>query len=122
MPKRRRHSLEFKRQVVAAASQPGASLAAVALAHQINTNLLHTWRRQLAQMDVSEGVSAPSTLLPVTLLSEKVVTAPAAVSDTDLSLHAEGTIEIKFPRVTVSVRGSVDVAVLESALRVLRQC
>ncbi len=118
MPKRRRHSLEFKRQVVAAASQPGASLAAVALEHQINTNLLHTWRRQLAQMDASAGASASGTLLPVTVLAEKVI----AASEIDKSSRAEGTIEIQFARVTVSVRGSVDVAVLESALRVLRQC
>lgn len=122
MPKRRRHSLEFKRQVVAAASQPGASLAAVALEHQINTNLLHTWRRQLAQMDASEETSAAGTLLPVTVLSEKVAAIPVVLSDSDLTSHAAGTIEIQFPRVTVSVRGSVDVAVLESALRVLRQC
>ena len=65
MPKRRRHSLEFKRQVVAAASQPGASLAAVALEHQINSNLLHNWRRQFAQIDASVA-PASSTLLPVT--------------------------------------------------------
>jgi transposase len=106
MPKRRRHSLEFKRQVVAAASQPGASLAAVALEHQINTNLLHTWRRQLAQMDASEGTAAASTLLPVTVLPDKVAAIPVALSDSNLTSHAEGTIEIKFPRVTVSVHGS----------------
>ena len=121
MPKRRRHSLEFKRQVVAAASQPGASLAAVALEHQINSNLLHTWRRQLAQLDTS-AAPAPSTLLPVTVVPGKMAAVRTALSDTDLSSRTGGTIEIAFPRVTVSVRGSVDIAALESALRVLRQC
>ncbi len=120
MPKRRRHSLEFKRQVVAAANQPGASLAAVALEHQINSNLLHTWRRQLAQRDAS--TPALSTLLPVTVVPQKMAAVQTAIVDSELTPRAEGAIEIKFPRVTVSVRGSVDVAVLESALRVLHQC
>lgn len=73
-------------------------------------------------MDASEETSAAGTLLPVTVLSEKVAAIPVVLSDSDLTSHAAGTIEIQFPRATVSVRGSVDVAVLESALRVLRQC
>jgi len=121
MPKRRRHSLEFKRQVVAAARQPGASLAAVAQEYQINSNLLHTWRRQLAQRDLLTA-STPNALLPVTVVPEKIVAASTVVSKSESPSRAEGTIEIKFPRVTVSVRGSVDIAVLESALRLLRQC
>jgi len=121
MPKRRRHSLEFKRHVVTAASQPGVSVAAVALEYQLNGNLLHTWRRQLAQMDAAEGVSN-CALLPVKVLSEETVTGSAAVSDGDKPSRAESTIEIQFARATVMVRGAVDVAVLESALRVLSRC
>ena len=121
MPKRRRHSLEFKRQVVAAACQPGASLAAVALEYQINSNLLHTWRRQLAQSDLLTA-STPNVLLPVTVVPEKIIAASTLVSKGELPSRAEGTIEIKFPRVTVSVRGAVDITVLESTLRVLHPC
>jgi transposase len=42
---RRRHSAEFKAKVVAACGEPGASVAAVALAHELNANLVHKWRR-----------------------------------------------------------------------------
>lgn len=49
---RRHHSVEFKRQVVDACSQPGASIAAVALAHGINANLARRWLRE------SDSVSA----------------------------------------------------------------
>ena len=40
---RRTHSSEFKAQVLAACRQPGASVAAVALAHGINANVVHKW-------------------------------------------------------------------------------
>jgi transposase len=42
---RRRHSAEFKAQVLAACREPGASVAAVALSFKLNDNLVHQWRR-----------------------------------------------------------------------------
>jgi transposase len=42
---RRRHSAEFKAQVLAACAEPGASVAAVALSFGLNDNLVHQWRR-----------------------------------------------------------------------------
>jgi len=41
---RRRHSRELKSEVLAACAEPGASVAAVALAHGLNANLVHKWR------------------------------------------------------------------------------
>lgn len=38
--RRRVHSAEFKAQAVQASQQPGVSMAAVAMAHGINANLL----------------------------------------------------------------------------------
>ena len=40
---RRVHGAEFKAQVLAECQQPGASVAAVALAHGLNVNLLRKW-------------------------------------------------------------------------------
>ena len=37
---------EFKARLVAESDQPGASVAKVALAHGLNANMLHTWRRE----------------------------------------------------------------------------
>ena len=44
--KRRRHSEEFRARVVAACRQPGASVAALALAHGLNANLVRRWIKQ----------------------------------------------------------------------------
>ena len=46
-PRRRRtHSKRLKSEAVAACAEPGASVAAVALARGLNTNLVHKWRRK----------------------------------------------------------------------------
>jgi transposase len=42
---RRRHGKALKAQVLAECSEPGASVAAVALAHGLNANLVYKWRR-----------------------------------------------------------------------------
>ena len=47
-PKRRRYSAEFKTLVVNASYEPGRSVASVARHYQLNANLLHNWRRQMA--------------------------------------------------------------------------
>ena len=67
---RRVHSDEFKADAVAAASQPGMSLAAVALARGVNANLLRRWVRE-AEVPVVKALPsaapAPSTFVPVQL-------------------------------------------------------
>jgi transposase len=40
---RRRHGAEVKAKVLAACSEPGASIAAVALSHGLNANLVRKW-------------------------------------------------------------------------------
>ena len=47
-PRRRRrlHSDEFKADAVASCMQPGMSMAAVAMAHGVNANLLRRWVRE----------------------------------------------------------------------------
>ncbi len=46
---RRRHSAELKSAVLRACAEPGASVAAIALAQGLNANLVHRWRRDRAQ-------------------------------------------------------------------------
>ena len=45
---RRRHAAELKARVLAACGEPGASVAAIACAHDLNANLVHKWRRGVA--------------------------------------------------------------------------
>jgi transposase len=68
--KRRRHSAEFKAKVVAACRQPGVSMAAVALAHGLNANLLRRW--------VVEAQQATRSPLAATALEDRAA-APAFV-------------------------------------------
>jgi transposase len=42
---RRKHNVELKSRVLAQCAQAGASVAAVAMAHGLNANLVHKWRR-----------------------------------------------------------------------------
>jgi len=46
-PKRKRQerSPKLKAQILAECERPGASIAKVALAHGVNANLVHGWRR-----------------------------------------------------------------------------
>ena len=82
---RRRHTDEFKAQVVAACLRPGVSIAGVALANGLNANLCRTWvqthrERQtggvparLGREDRAElARRSPPTLVPVTLRTDDV--------------------------------------------------
>ena len=44
----RRHSWEFKAEVLQACREPGASVAGIALARGVNANLVHRWLRLAA--------------------------------------------------------------------------
>ena len=56
----RRYSAAFKARVLRECAQPDASVAGTALAHGINVNLVHTWRRK-ASRDQSVGVASSAT-------------------------------------------------------------
>jgi transposase len=63
--RRRRYSVEFKAQVVAACQGAGVSLAAIALHHKLNANLLRRWVDQAETNDcvlvARRDVAAPLT-------------------------------------------------------------
>ena len=50
LPARRRHSDELRAQVLSECAQASASVAGIALAHGLNANLVHKWRRQAHQL------------------------------------------------------------------------
>ena len=60
--RRRTHSALFKAEAVGACQQAGVSIAAVALAHGLNANLLRSWVRQAERSDVPIAIrtTAPS--------------------------------------------------------------
>jgi len=88
---RRRHSLEFKAQVLAACAEPDASIAAVAQRFNINANLIHKWRRPAETMRPPKNGDFVKVALPRPTVS----TSPQALK---LELTcAHGPIVIHWP-------------------------
>ncbi len=76
---RRRWSDDFKRRVVAEASQPGVSVAAIARRYDLNNNLLFNWKRRF-------GVDL--AFLPVEVLPEAVApSVDPAVLDSKIEIQ-----------------------------------
>lgn len=55
---RRRHSTQFKSEVLAACREPGASVAAVALSFGLNANLVRQWLRGRGVGQAADGVTS----------------------------------------------------------------
>jgi len=51
--RRRRHSKEFKAQVIRAAMQPNVSIAAVALHYRLNANMVRSWVAAQEELDAA---------------------------------------------------------------------
>src|SRR5712675_3213517 len=63
--KRRQYSEALKRQMVAETEVPGASVSIVARHHDVNSNQLFRWRRQLLPKAVVEsGAMVPVEIAP----------------------------------------------------------
>ena len=54
--KRRRYSPQQKAQILGECDEPGASVAKVAMAHGINANIVHGWRKLARQGDTATGL------------------------------------------------------------------
>jgi transposase-like protein len=75
--KRRRYDVDFKRQVVAEALQPGVSAASVARRHGLNDNLLFNWKRKFGN---------EVTLVPVEIKPEPIGTVTSLNLSVDIAL------------------------------------
>ena len=82
---RRAYSVDFKAQIIHACHQPGASIAAIAQANDINTNVLHRWLREHDR----EGRHAAPAFLPVTVVD--------ALGGTDTDVIDSAPVSPSFP-------------------------
>ena len=110
---RRRHSAEFKRAVVEETLQPGASVAAIALEHRLNTNLLFKWRRD--QLRELARHAPPPTMLPV------MIETSSTHADNSRQRVTAGVIEIELAAGRIRLKGAVDVESLRAVIDLLRQ-
>jgi transposase len=112
-PRRRRHTAEFKAEVVRACRQPGVSIAAVALAHGLNANLLRRWlngrgagtaaKALNAMSPMDEGLAAVrDSFVPV-----KFEERPKAAADIRLELRrGPVTVVVNWPAQEASACGA----------------
>lgn len=117
-PRRRReHRAEFKQELVARSLQPGVSVAAIAMEHGINANLLFGWRRRHLESQAGPPSQA-AVLLPVS------IEAPARAMPLDApgptARSSAGSIEIEIGNARVRLRGAIDEASLRIVVSVLR--
>jgi hypothetical protein len=89
-PQRRSYSKSFKAQVIQECAQLGASIASVALSHDLNANLVHKWIRLQSQ---KSAVLQPA-FIPVAL--------PSSASRSDIT-PAMICLEIPYSRGTIKV-------------------
>lgn len=98
---RRRYSAEFKTQVLAECAVPGVSVAKVAMAHGINDNLVHGWRK-LARESNGTRAERPSTeFVPVMLAQPATPTAESRDIEVELRRGAV-TMRLTWPIAAVA--------------------
>lgn len=101
---RRRHSTEFKAEVVGACGKPGASVAAVALAFGLNANLVRQWLHGRGFKRANGALTVPAAARPTQQFVP--VALPAAVPAKSLAASAAGDIRVEVRRGTLQVRVS----------------
>jgi transposase len=109
-PSRRRWSEEDKRRIVEETFEPGASVSIVARRHDLNANMLFTWRRQCRK--TAGQMIAPVAFVPARIEAESAVAPPPA--------GPAGRMEIVLPRgERLIVEADVDASALARVIKVL---
>ena len=121
--RRRRFTLERKREIVEQSMKPGASVSRVARDHDVNTNQVFKWRRLHEQGLLGAGRKAVP-MLPVRIEDQGTAAARIIVqSPTPPMRQARaaqtGSMEIELRGGRVTVRGAVDRAALRVVIKML---
>ena len=104
----RTYSPQFKADLVAACQRPGTSIAALALQHGMNANVLHRWLKEYGQgrhrLDSVDAVTAPDqpvkpAFIPIAL----ALPEPGGLSQPNVSKAAAGNIRIECLRNGLSI-------------------
>ena len=114
--RRRAWPASLKRQIVMETLEPGASVSVVARQHDVNANLVFTWRRQQHKNAPLPKEAPAARLVPVRIASEDAAAAGPTVGEVPA-----GLIEIELPGgIRVRVRGAVGLATLRQVLDLVR--
>jgi transposase len=116
LAKRRHWPEALKRRIVAETLEPGSSVSIVARRHDVNTNQVFSWRRELLpKKPVIAPAIADGTMVPVEIAPER------RRGRSDGTRRGGGVIEIEFASgARVSIRGEVAPEMLRQVFELLR--
>lgn len=104
--RRRRHGADFKAAVIGECLKPGVSIAAVALAHGLNANMLRKWvidaehkcPTQAAAATVTASAPSMAASAPPAGFVPLALPAPVSAGEIRIELHRAGTtVKVVWP-------------------------
>ena len=96
--RRRTHSAEFKAQLVAACISPGVSIAAVAMAHGVNSNLARRWVLEAERRGGGALAAAASSAVPTAFVAVQLPPAETEPATIRIELRrSTTTINVSWP-------------------------
>lgn len=113
--RRRYYRREQKVRIVEETLAPGASVSVIARKHDVNANILFTWRRQYKSGELAAPLrkTEPPALLPILVGTEPAQNT--ATDDTQTSSRSHIEIHLADGR-WILLSGSVDAGTLKIAL------
>ena len=117
---RRTFSREYKLEIIRECSTPGASVAAIALAHRINANQVRKWVVQHRAGGLCPNTAALA-LLPINVEDTRQPTPLGNVESAASGSPrcSASLIEIELESSRIRIRGSVDAQALRTVLETL---
>ena len=107
---RRRHGADLISRVLSECEHPGASVASIAMAHGLNANLVHKWRRKVRDASQNTAMSEMAPFIALPLTAAPTPPRPTASPPPDIR------IELRRAALTVNITWPVDAADKCSAL------
>lgn len=105
--------LDFKRRLVEASFEPGASVARLAREHDLNANVLFNWRTQYRQGKL--GPIADPAVIPIRILPEPMASSAAVTPES-------AQIELILPKGRLRIQGRPDPVTLRLVIEALGGC
>jgi len=101
---RRDYSPELKARILNECAAPGASVAKIAMAHGVNANLVHTWRKLTREGELKPA--AVARFVPIAIEAESAAPpAPLDIVEVELQRGAL-TVKMRWPASATSELGN----------------
>jgi transposase len=109
--RRRRWTDEEKRRIVAESEAPGSSVSIVARRHDLNTNMLFTWRRELRGLEASAVVGQAAFVPAVVATDGPDAGQPAVAPREQRTSIEDGSVRRPSGRMEIILAGGTRVIV-----------